>query len=119
DARTARAAFDRALALAEDYRVPAELVAVAQPYVRHLIRQGELAPASVVAGRIAGWAEDDFAAAMVQVDLHAALQQDRAWRAALRQARALAGERRTPSALAVPSITPPVVALSQRVVASN
>lgn len=95
----ARDAFDRALSQAEDYRVPAELLQVAQPYVQYLIAQGDHARASIVAGRVAGWAAVDFTAALVQVELYGALDQSRAWATALAQARALAGERRIPPEL--------------------
>lgn len=101
DGKSARAAFDRALAMAEDYRVPAELVQVAQPFVRFLLTQGDRAYASVVAGRVAGWASVDYTAALVQVELYGALDQSRAWSAALQQARSLAGERSIPPALAM------------------
>ncbi len=101
DMQDARAAFDRALALADDHRVPAELVQVAQPFVRYLLGQGDLTYASVVAGRVAGWATADYNAALVQVELYSALERSKAWSAALQQARALAGERRIPPALAM------------------
>jgi DNA-binding winged helix-turn-helix (wHTH) protein/tetratricopeptide (TPR) repeat protein len=101
DVAAARIDFDRALVLADNYRVPAELVEVARPFVRFLLTQRDHAYASVVAGRVAGWAPVDYSAALVQVELYGALEQGRAWSAALQHARSLAGERRIPPALAI------------------
>lgn len=98
----AQAAYDRALAEADAWRVPADLLLVASAYTGHLIARGDLARASVVAGRIAAWAPSDFDAALLQVALYRAIGQTGAWRAALAASRSLAGERAIPPDLLVP-----------------
>lgn len=102
DGTAAQAAYDRALDEADAWRVPADLLQVARAYTDHLIARGDLARASVVAGRIAAWAGSDFEAALLQVALYRAVGQTGAWRAALAASRTLAGERAIPPDLLVP-----------------
>ncbi|WP_083965279.1 winged helix-turn-helix domain-containing protein [Dokdonella koreensis] len=102
DDATAEAAFERALATADAYRVPADLLLAANAYARHLIARGDHARASIVAGRVAAWAPTDFDAALLQVALYRAIGQPGAWLAALESTRTLAGERRIPPALLAP-----------------
>ncbi|HUD42522.1 MAG TPA: winged helix-turn-helix domain-containing protein [Dokdonella sp.] len=102
DEPAAQTAYARALAEADAWRVPADLLQVARAYTDHLIERGDLAQASVVAGRIAAWAPSDFEAALLQVALYRAVGQTGAWRAALAASRSLAGERAIPPDLLVP-----------------
>jgi len=88
--------------------VPSDLLEVADAYVGWLIRQGDLAGASHVAGHLAGWAGRDFGSALLQLRLRHALGHPAAWRAALAQARALAGERPIPAALQVEPTAPAI-----------
>ncbi|WP_133816761.1 winged helix-turn-helix domain-containing protein [Tahibacter aquaticus] len=102
NATAARSAFERALATADANQTPSDLLAIAQPYVAWLLAQGNAAEAGVVAGRVAAWARADFAAALVQLRVQAALGRPAAWQAALLQAQALAGERAIPAELSRP-----------------
>lgn len=97
----ADAAFDRALAKAEASRVPQDLLAVSEAYAEALIQRGELARAGEVAARTAGWADQDYSAALLQLRLYHALAQPPAWRSALSLAQALAGERAIPPELLI------------------
>ncbi|MFI4953543.1 MAG: hypothetical protein ACHP7M_10435, partial [Burkholderiales bacterium] len=97
-ADAAGAAYEQALALADRGRVPADVLAVCRSYVAWLIAQHELARAGVVAERASAWAAQDFAAALLQVQLYHGLGRVSAWQSALAQARALAGEREIPLA---------------------
>ncbi len=72
---------------------------VAQAYAGWLIRNGDLAGASAVAGGVAGWARRDYDAALLQLQLQHALGTQAPWQAALERARLLAGERRIPAEL--------------------
>jgi hypothetical protein len=49
---------------------------------------------------LAGWADRDYEAALLQLRVYHALHKPAAWSAALTQARALAGERAIPADLA-------------------
>lgn len=102
----AAAAFKNAWNLAEVRRVPFDLVRTAESYLPWLIRTRDLATASVVATRVAGWASRDYDAALVQLRLYHALGEPTAWAAALAQARRLAGERRIPDALLSAPLVP-------------
>jgi DNA-binding winged helix-turn-helix (wHTH) protein/tetratricopeptide (TPR) repeat protein len=92
----ALAQFARAMAQADAVNIPEERVAVAETWLPALLETGDLETARAVAGRVAGWADRDLRAAILQARLFHALQQTTAWQAALEQARALAGERRVP-----------------------
>lgn len=102
DDAVARVWFEQALTTGESYRVPADLLIAADAYARYLIERGDAAQAGTVAGRVAGWAQNDFDATLLQVVLHHALGQNQAWADALQQARQLAGERQIPVALLTP-----------------
>lgn len=93
-----RGEYDRALALAEQTGVPVDIAEVAVSYATHLIDAGELERARAVVGRTARWADEDFACAVLQARLYAALGQPQAWQHALTVARRLAGEREIPAA---------------------
>lgn len=99
---SARAAFEQALARADARRVPAELVEVAEAYLPWLLAAGDGARASVLAGRVGGWAEADHAAALLQLRFQHALGNADGWRNALVRARANAGERAIPAGLEQP-----------------
>jgi hypothetical protein len=75
------------------------MLQVAQAYADWLIRHGDLAGASIVAGRAAGWASRDYEAAVLQLKLQHALGHPASWRSALERAQALAGERALPAGL--------------------
>jgi DNA-binding winged helix-turn-helix (wHTH) protein/tetratricopeptide (TPR) repeat protein len=98
----AERAFEDALAVAEQARVPIDVLEVSQAYVIWLLRQGNLTRASAVAEGVAAWSERDFDASLLQVRLFRAQKNPAAWRAALARARALAGERAIPDELATP-----------------
>ena len=98
----ARAAFEHALARADARRVPVELVEVAEAYLPWLLAAGDSARASVLAGRVGGWAEADHAAALLQLRFQHALGNADGWRNALVRARGNAGERRIPAGLELP-----------------
>lgn len=91
-----------ALSRAERWGVPADLAAVAISYGGALIADGDLERASAVVGRVARWADRDFACAVLQARLYRALGRNDAWSTALARARGLAGERSIPPAAANP-----------------
>jgi DNA-binding winged helix-turn-helix (wHTH) protein/tetratricopeptide (TPR) repeat protein len=99
DDAAAREGFETARALAETGQVPGDMLLVAQAYTDWLIQHDDLATASIVAGRLAGWAARDYDAAIVQLRLQHALGHPASWRSALEHAQALAGERALPAAL--------------------
>jgi len=71
----------------------------------------DLAAASRVAGRVAGWAAQDYDAALLELRLYHAIGNATAWQSALSRARALAGERVLPVELVVaPATEPPTLA---------
>jgi DNA-binding winged helix-turn-helix (wHTH) protein/tetratricopeptide (TPR) repeat protein len=98
---SARAAFQTAIGKAESTQVPADLLWASSAFAGWLIARGEFAEASVAAGRVAGWADRDFDAAVLQLRLQHALGREPAWRTALDRARSLAGERAIPAELLV------------------
>lgn len=91
-------AYAQMLALADRGRVPADVLAVCQSYVAWLIASQDLTRATDVAERVAGWAPQDYDAALLQLQLYHALGRTSAWRSALARVRALAGERVIPAA---------------------
>jgi DNA-binding winged helix-turn-helix (wHTH) protein/tetratricopeptide (TPR) repeat protein len=95
----ARAAFERALVAAEAGRVPEDLLQVSAAYAVWLLDERDLPRAGVVAGRVAGAADRDYRAALLQLRLYHALGNVDAWRNAVSRARALAGERDVPAKL--------------------
>ncbi|HVI59720.1 MAG TPA: winged helix-turn-helix domain-containing protein [Luteimonas sp.] len=94
--------YRAALALAEQRAIPAEIAEAVGAYARWLLARGQAAEAGGLAGRVAPWAEQDFALALLQVALYARLGQHAQWEEALARARALAGERSIPSRLLSP-----------------
>jgi DNA-binding winged helix-turn-helix (wHTH) protein len=107
---SARAAFEDALAQAEAARVPDDVLTVSVAYTNWLIAQGDLARATTVAARTAGWAETSYDAALLQVRLYAALDQRTPWQNALARAGRLAGERELPPALVPTDAAPEATA---------
>jgi DNA-binding winged helix-turn-helix (wHTH) protein/tetratricopeptide (TPR) repeat protein len=103
---SARAAYEDALAHAEAARVPEDVLTVSSVYTDWLIGQGDLARATTVAARTAGWADTSYDAALLQVRLYAALDERTPWHGAIARADRLAGERRLPEALVPPDLTP-------------
>ncbi len=89
----ADAAFATALADAERWGVPRDIVVVAASWGDSLLADARLDRAGAVIGRIARWAEQDFECAMLQARLYAALGQHDAAQKAEARARLLAGER--------------------------
>lgn len=95
----ARVAFERALVAAEAGRVPEDLLQASSAYAIWLLEQKDLSRAAVVAGRVAGAANRDYRAALLQLHLYHALGNVDAWRNAVARVRALAGERDIPAGL--------------------
>lgn len=89
-------ALDRAARRA----IPAELVAVGQPYVDQLLASGRIEEAVAVNGRIAPWADRDLRAAWSEAAVYRALGQTAPAAAAQARAQRLAGERALPEGLA-------------------
>lgn len=110
-AALARAEFDRgrhadaaagkeyaaALEVAEHWGVPADLAEVVVSDGNALIEDGDLDRAGRVVARVARWADQDFACAVLQARLYNALGQKTGAENALARARALAGERPVPA----------------------
>lgn len=93
---TAEQHFQQAALHAESQAVPATYVMVADAYARWLLTQDRFPEALAVAGRVARWAEEDYASALLQlVVLHASDRRE-AWAVALGRAQRLAGEREIP-----------------------
>lgn len=103
----AETAFREALALADASRLPALRLRVADAYVAWLLddpaaRIERRERALVVASDLAGHAEQDYGAALLQLRVYHAVGPPSAWRLALARARSLAGERRVPRGLLTP-----------------
>jgi len=96
DAAGWRAEFVTARDLAAKSGVPLEIAAVARSHADALLGARDTEGASVEIGRVARWAESDFACAVLEARLHTALGHDAARQAALARARDLAGERTLP-----------------------
>ena len=86
----------------ERWAVPADVAAVAVTYAGALIGSGQTERASAIVGRIARWADRDFACAVLQASLYRALGQHDAWQLALSRAQTLAGDRRIPPSASAP-----------------
>lgn len=99
DTVAADAALQSALDAAGQGGVPATLAAVAEAMVPVQLAAGQLDQARAVAGRVAPWADRDFASALVQVRVLHAAGTVPAWRTALARAQTLAGERPIPESL--------------------
>ena len=99
-------AFDAARDLAARDGVPYEIAVVARSYADALLADNDIAAAAVEVGRVSRWSEQDFACAVLEARLYAALGRNEARQTAVSRARALAGERSLPpDALAVPIST--------------
>lgn len=94
--------YRRALDLADRRGVPADTALVAASYAPWLLQRGRAQEAGEVVGRVSPWAERDFACALLEVRLFAALGREDAWRQAWARAERLAGERAMPAALRPP-----------------
>lgn len=90
------AAYREANAAADAAHLPADIIEAASAYTDYLLERGNLSGASVLAERVSPWAQQSFAAALMQVRLYHASGLLPAWRSALERARALAGERAVP-----------------------
>lgn len=97
-----QAAFDRALARAEDVGLPVLVSLVSQSYVDWLLAQDRRDKAAELAGRVAVWANDDYESALIRVKVFQLLGSRDAWRQSLEKARQLAGERVIPARLTEP-----------------
>lgn len=92
-------AYAHALAEAEALRIPIDLREAARAYADWLVHRGDLAQASAVAERIAGWTSRDFDSTLMRLRIQHALGDVALWRGALTRAQALAGERPIPAEL--------------------
>jgi DNA-binding winged helix-turn-helix (wHTH) protein len=106
DAATATRQYERALAAAEQGGVPATVADAAIAYAGWLLEHGDTRRAAEVGGRVARWADRDFACAELQVALYQALGREDLRVDALRQADALAGERQVSAALRDAAVSP-------------
>jgi len=101
-----RAAFDAARDMASQLAVPSGIAAVARSYAEALFADGDIDAAAVEVGRVSRWSDQDFACAVLEARLYAALGRNEARQTAVSRARALAGERNLPpDVLAVPIST--------------
>lgn len=106
DAGQWRAQFNEARKIAEHTSMPVDIAAVARSFSDALLADGDLETAAVEVGRLSRWSEQDFACAVLEARLYAAMGRNEARQAALARARSLAGERPIPGdALAVPIST--------------
>ncbi len=96
DGRQWRTEFDKAIALADQRAVPADVALVASAYADALITEGDLQTAAIEVGRLSRWSDQDFNSAVLEARLYAALQQDGPRQTAMSRVRALAGERSVP-----------------------
>lgn len=99
DVPAATRQYERALAAAEQGGVPATVADAAIAYASWLLERGDTRRAAEIGGRVARWADRDFACAELQVALYQALGREDLRVAALRQADALAGERQVRAGL--------------------
>ena len=106
DGKGWREAFNAARDLAAHEAVPHEIATVARSYADALFADGDIDAAAVEVGRVSRWADQDFACAVLEARLYAALGRNEARQTAVSRARALAGERNLPpDVLAVPIST--------------
>jgi hypothetical protein len=89
-------AFDSARDLAARDGIPYEIAIVARSYADALFADNDIAAAAVEVGRVSRWSEQDFACAVLEARLYAALGRNEARQTAVARARALAGERSLP-----------------------
>ncbi|GAA3914159.1 winged helix-turn-helix domain-containing protein [Luteimonas lutimaris] len=95
-------AYRAALVRAEQRAIPKEVAEAVVAHAHWRLARGQTAEAGGLAGRAAPWAEQDFALALLQVELYARLGLREQWEAALVRARELAGERPIPPELLAP-----------------
>src|SRR4029079_6523669 len=91
-----RAAFDAARDMASPLAVPSGRAAVARSYAEALFAGGDIDAAAVEVGCVSRWSDQDFACAVLEARLYAALGRNEARQTAVSRARALAGERNLP-----------------------
>ena len=106
DRAAGRRAYEAALAAARRDGVPATQAAVIVSYAEALLAAGEIGAAMPLAGQAGSWADGDYACALLQARLYAALGQPEALAQALGRVRALAGERPLPADLAAAARPP-------------
>lgn len=102
DKPSADTAYQAALSLADQNRIPIDLLLIAQGYADWLASHLDPVRAGVLAERLGAWADHDYDAALQQLRLYHALGQNAAWRSALDRCRRNAGERKVPAALLEP-----------------
>jgi tetratricopeptide (TPR) repeat protein len=100
----ARTAFERAFSLADAGHAPVHLLRVAQGYVPWLLREDHATlrnreRARFLAERLAGYAQQHYGAALLQLYVHHSAGISPTWRASLARVTSLAGERQVPPAL--------------------
>jgi DNA-binding winged helix-turn-helix (wHTH) protein len=101
-----RSAFVAARDLATRDAIPYEVAVVVRSYSDALFAERDYDAAAVEVGRVTRWADRDFACAVLEARLYAAMGRNEARQTAVARARALAGERRIPDdALATPVST--------------
>jgi DNA-binding winged helix-turn-helix (wHTH) protein/tetratricopeptide (TPR) repeat protein len=100
DLAAARRHFGQALDQAEATRVPFDVVQVAERYARFLLRVRAYDEAAKIADRLAGWADHEYTASLVQLTIYHAIGSE-AWRWALVRTQRLAGERPLPAPLSL------------------
>ncbi|GAA3924873.1 winged helix-turn-helix domain-containing protein [Luteimonas lutimaris] len=96
DVAGADAGYRKALALAEQRGIPAEIAEVVVDHAGWLLERGQADEASALVGRAAPWAGQDFALAALQARLLRSLEQGPQSQVAYARARELAGERALP-----------------------
>jgi DNA-binding winged helix-turn-helix (wHTH) protein len=103
-----RATYRDLLADAERVGIPDYLVQAGGAYAEAALGAGDLEAADAAAGRISGWAEGDFMAALIQVRVHRAQGRALAMQQAEAQLRRLSGDRPVqPAGPALPPAAPP------------
>ena len=99
DPAAATRAYEASLAAATTTGAPADIAEVVVSYGTALIRSAAMSRATAVVGRVAEWADRDFACAVLQARLYLALRQPEAFARAMGRVRALAGEHALPDDL--------------------
>ena len=94
--------LEQAMRLATSKGTPDWIVSIGLPYVRALLRDGQLAAAVSVSGQLAPWADRDPRASLAQALVYDAEGRSVLSRDAHRRAQALAGDRRLPMPSAIP-----------------
>lgn len=97
----ARRHFEHAMQLADAGRVPRDLLVAAAAFVDFLLDAGQAPQAQLVAERIAGWANQHYLAALIQLRVYHALGRIDAWRSLVPRVQALAEQRDPPAQLLI------------------